>query len=138
MKALRTLVLGSLALAAVACSEGSAPPQAAELARQSSDEGGVTVEVAWNGDLASPTFDVAMDTHTLPLDGYDLSLLAVLRAGADREFTPLSWEAPKGGHHRRGTLRFPPLDAVERGSYIELAIRDVGGVPERTFRWKVN
>jgi hypothetical protein len=54
---------------------------------------------------------------------------------------PTGWNAPKGGHHREGTLTFPatesdgsPVIGPDTRS-IALIIRDVAGVPERTFRW---
>lgn len=82
-----------------------------------------------------------MDTHAVDLDGYDLGQLAVLRTDGGREVRPSGWDAPKGGHHRSGTLTFPataadgsPLIGPTTRA-IELVIRDVGGVPERRFRW---
>ena len=82
-----------------------------------------------------------MDTHAVDLDGFDLKQLAVLRVDG-REIQPAGWDAPKGGHHRSGTLSFPatgsdgrPLITADTRS-IELLIRDVAGVPERVFVWR--
>jgi hypothetical protein len=81
-----------------------------------------------------------MDTHAVDLDGYDLKQLAALRIDGGREVEPVGWDAPKGGHHREGTLTFPatadgrPLVESDART-IELIIRDVAGVPERSFRW---
>lgn len=139
MRALVTiaLVLGALALASLGCG-GGAQPGPEETAQRSNDEREVTLQVTWNGDLESPLFDVVMDTHSVDLDAYDLGQIAALRSGSS-EFTPVGWDAPKGGHHRKGILSFARLDpgAVDAG-YIELVIRDVNGVPERRFRWEVN
>jgi hypothetical protein len=101
----------------------------------------VTVKVSWQGPNAGPIFDVVLDTHAVDLDGYDLRQLAVLRLDGEREVQPIGWDAPKGGHHRQGTLSFPA--AAAGGSpllspstrTVELVIRDVAGVPERVFRW---
>ena len=108
---------------------------------QTSEGGGVTVTVTWQGPGAGPIFAVVLDTHTVDLDGYDLLLLAVLRNGQGLEAQPTGWDAPAGSHHREGTLTFPataadgtPLIGPGAGTY-ELAIRDIAGVPERVFRW---
>lgn len=107
---------------------------------QTNEGGQVTIKVTWSGASAGAVFDVVMDTHAVDLDGYDLAQLAVLRVDG-REVQPSGWDAPKGGHHRRGTLTFPatatdgsPLIAPGMRT-VELVIRDVAGVPERVFRW---
>jgi hypothetical protein len=83
-----------------------------------------------------------MNTHAVDLDDYDLKQLAVLRIDGGQEIRPISWEAPKGGHHRSGTLTFPATDADGRPLIasstrtIELVIRNVADVPERVFSWQ--
>jgi hypothetical protein len=121
----------------------AAPTSAAapsSAAMQMSEGGQVTVKATWQGLSAGPVFAVALDTHAVNLDGYDLKQLAMLRIDGGREVRPASWDAPEGGHHRQGTLTFPPTAAGRPliGSdtrTIELVIRDVAGVPERIFRW---
>ena len=85
--------------------------------------------IGYAGPVA-PTFEVTLDTHSIDLDGYDLAELASLRTD-DGELQPERWNAPEGGHHRSGTLLFPPTESRA----LELVIRAVGDVPERTFRW---
>jgi hypothetical protein len=110
---------------------------------QTSEAGQVTVKVTWQGVAAGPVFSVAMDTHSVDLDAYDLKQLAVLRTDSGREVRPVEWQSPKGGHHRSGTLAFPPNTpdgAALLGTNtrtFELVIRDLAGVPERTFRWSL-
>jgi hypothetical protein len=109
-------------------------------ATQINEGGQVTLKATWQGRSAGPVFTVVMDTHAVDLDGYDLTQLAILRIDGAREMLPVGWDAPKGGHHRQGTLTFPPMAAGRPliGSdtrTIELVIRDVAGVPERIFRW---
>ena len=108
---------------------------------QTNEDGQITVKATWQGRSAGPVFAVEMDTHVVNLDGYDLRQIAVLRTDQGQEIQPVSWNAPTGGHHRSGTLTFPatladgtPLMGPNTRS-IELIIRNVGGVPERTFRW---
>ena len=108
---------------------------------QTNEDGQITIKATWQGRGAGPVFAVEMDTHVVNLDGYDLKQLAVLRTDQGQEIPPVSWNAPTGGHHRSGTLTFPatladgtPLIGSNTRN-IELVIRNVGGVPERTLKW---
>ena len=110
-------------------------------ATQMNEGGGVTVVVEWAGKDAGPQFKVTMDTHSVDLDGYDLTRLSTLRTGGGRETIPLTWDAPKGGHHREGKLTFsanamdgkPLIGPDTKG--LELLIYDVAGVAQRSFNW---
>ncbi len=103
--------------------------------------GPVTLDMVWLSPPDGLTFRVGMNTHSVILDGYDLSRLAVLRTAQGLEIPPARWEAPPGGHHRSGILTFP--SALDDGTPIALdggfvvAIRDVGGVAEQTFAWEL-
>ena len=117
------------------------PTPAGSGATQRSEGGQVTVDVTWGGKETGPVFRVVMDTHAVDLDGYDLRQLAVLRVADGQEVRPSGWDAPKGGHHREGALTFPatfadgsPTLGPSTGT-VELVIRDVAGVPARTYRW---
>lgn len=125
-----------------AASAPGAPGQApAAAATQTSDGGGVTVQVTWDGPASGPVFRVAMNTHSVDLDQYDLRTLAVLRTDQGTEVRPSGWDAPKGGHHREGVLTFPaqgPNGKAVLGQdarAITLIVRGIAGVPERAFRW---
>jgi hypothetical protein len=108
---------------------------------QTNGDGQITIKVTWRGKSAGPVFSVEMDTHAVNLDGYDLRQLAVLHTGQGQELQPGGWNAPAGGHHRNGTLSFPATAASGSpviGSdthIIKLIVRNVGGIPERTFLW---
>jgi hypothetical protein len=119
-----------------------APAAAVSGALTQTNEGGqVTIKATWQGISTGPVFDVVLDTHAVDLDGYDLTQLAMLRIDGAREIQSTSWDAPKGGHHRAGTLTFPATAAdgsaliAPDTRTIELVIRDIAGVPERVFRW---
>lgn len=124
---------------------GSEPGEATEPspATQTSEGGEVTVEVTWKGESAGPVFGVTMDTHSVDLDGYDLGKQTVLRNDRGQQVRATGWEAPKGGHHREGTLSFPEKTAGGEDLIgpdtrkIELVIRDVASVPERRFEWNL-
>ncbi len=109
--------------------------------------GSVTIDVTWEnpGDTTGAlTFSVAMDTHSVELDGIDLGKLAVLRNDQGVELRPQEWDAPPGGHHRSGILLFPARDGAGKpilgtgARSLEMVIRDVAGVKERVLRWEVS
>lgn len=123
-------------------SKTSTASTAAMTSTQSNEGGQVTIAATWQGSGAGTIFTIEMNTHAVDLDGYDLKQLAVLRIDGGTDIHAISWEAPKGGHHRTGTLTFPatgtdgkPLAASDART-IELVIRDVAGVPERVFAWR--
>lgn len=148
MTALRPVhvVLFILAVILAACGQSptgtAAPRTSAEVAGndtvQVSDEAGVTVKVTWAGASAGAVFEVTLDTHAGDLDPLDLAG-ATLRNDRGEQVSDAAWDAPKGGHHRAGALRFSgdaaPLLAGAR--WIELVIPNVGDVPERILRWQV-
>ncbi|MBI4186366.1 MAG: hypothetical protein HY530_02525 [Chloroflexi bacterium] len=109
---------------------------------QSSDEGAVTIDIEWAGNDVqddSLAFAVAMNTHSVDLDSYDLGKLAVLRDGTGQDYRPISWKSAPGGHHREGTLAFPLPESFSQGKpeYVDIVIRDVGA-KERVFRWELS
>lgn len=103
---------------------------------RTSDGGQVTVVVDWTGPAAGAVFDVTLDTHSVDLDPLDLAD-AILRNDRGETLAAQPWAAPKGGHHREGSLAFGgdagPFLAGAR--WIEIVIRGVGDLPERTLRW---
>lgn len=107
---------------------------------QSNNGGQVTIDVEWIGlDGDRLIFTVAMNTHSVDLDSYDLGELAVLRDDEGAEYQPVSWDSPPGGHHRQGELSFSPPASLSRGmtTYLEIVIRDVAGVGERVMKWEL-
>lgn len=101
---------------------------------QSSSGGSVTLEAKLLGHQGdSLVFEIAMNTHSVNLDGYDLRQLALLRDDKDVEYRPVEWSAASGGHHRSGKLVFTHPDQSVKT--LELVIRNVAGVKERILRW---
>ncbi len=112
-----------------------APGAAATLPpEQKHEAGAVTIIASWIPDTSSAK--VAMDTHSVDLDGFDLRQLARLRLDGGGWIGPSAWDAPKGGHHRSGTLTFGSVDpgAIASARVIELQIRDVGAA--HLLRWE--
>lgn len=107
---------------------------------QSSAAGAVTIDLRWLGEKSnSLVFDVAMNTHSVDLDQYDLGKLAVLRDDAAKEYRPVSWKSAPGGHHRSGTLSFPIPDSLTNKTtrFVEIVIEDVAGIQKRVLRWEL-
>ena len=119
-------------------------PEPAERIK-SSRGGNVTIQVIWQGRVNGSdtlSFAVAMDTHSVDLDVYDLGKLAILRNDKGRQVAPIAWDAPPGGHHRSGKLVFPAtvgrISLIDLDTkYVEIVIRDLAGVKEQVLRWNL-
>ena len=80
-------------------------------------------------------FDVAFDTHSGSLDD-DVLAVATLVDDNGNIYKPTLWDGPgPGGHHREGILIFNSTQSMSE--YIELWIKNVGGINERSFRWEL-
>jgi hypothetical protein len=116
---------------------GEAFGAAASNAMQAVAGGGVTAKVTYvnpkSGD--DPRFRVVLDTHSVNLDSYDLKTLSVLRDDAGKNYLPTGVENKGSGHHREVTLIFPKVSP--QAKRLEIVIKDVAGVKERTFRWNL-
>jgi hypothetical protein len=78
-------------------------------------------------------FSVGLDTHSVNLDAYDLKTIVVLRDDTGKIYQPTRVENTGSGHHRETTIAFPKPG----GKKLELVVRDLAGVKERTFRWEL-
>lgn len=97
--------------------------------------GGVTVAATYlnPGEAKEIRFKVALNTHSVDLDAYDLKALSLLRDETGKSYQPTRVEKEGSGHHIQVTLVFPkPSPAPKR---LELVIKGVAKVKERTFRW---
>lgn len=132
------VLLSSAAFIALTPGQSSpAPGRTIQLEGITSEGNGVSV-TAKPFPVASGTpvqFEIAVDTHSGALD-FEMSAIALLQDSNGNTYTPTDWEgSPPGGHHRSGTLAFPALSGNPES--IKLVLREVGGVPERTFQWKL-
>jgi hypothetical protein len=76
--------------------------------------------------------DIKMDTHSVDLN-YDMAAISILEDSEGNTYNALQWNgSPSGGHHRSGTLIFPPVEGST--TYLKLTIPDINGV-DRTFTW---
>jgi hypothetical protein len=153
------LVAAVFALAfAAACHSGgdrAAPapkssPTPSPLTLVDGGEGGVTIQVTWVTPdlLASPemesvgdldlsrhlAFYVRLDADSADLSKYDLGRISVLHDLSGGEYQPEAWlPLNVADDHREGLLIFRKVDLGSEG--VELVIRGVGGVAERSYRW---
>ena len=80
-------------------------------------------------------FEIRMNTHSVPLN-FDLVAASLLKDDQGHEYRASLWNgSPAGGHHRSGVLEFPVIAKDTKS--ITLSIKDIAGVPERTFEWKL-
>ena len=110
----------------------------AQLATRKDSANGVTVTVT-PANLAPGAktwdFSIVLDTHSQDLSD-DLAKSAVLVDERGNESTPIAWEgAAPGGHHRRGVLKFSPLEP--RPKTLELRLNRPGEARPRIFRWNL-
>ncbi len=110
---------------------------AATNSTQSVAGGGVTAKVTFLSSTSAddPRFQVVLDTHSVNLDTYDIKTVAVLRDDTGKSYVPKAIENKGGGHHRESVVTFPKLSPGAKR--IELIIKDVAGVKERTFTWNL-
>ena len=96
---------------------------------------GVTAKVTYlNPQGTEDTrFEISLDTHSVDLDSYDLKALSSLRDDAGKVYQPTKVENKGSGHHRQLVLVFPkPAPGNKR---LDLVVKDVAGVKERSFVW---
>ena len=101
MKTSITILAGSL-FSALLLVNGTISVIASD-ATQSIAGGGVTVKVTYLNPKSSEgaRFQIALDTHSINLDSYDLKTISVLRDDAGNTFSPTSVEN-KGSGQRIG------------------------------------
>ena len=81
-------------------------------------------------------FDIVMDTHSVELD-QNMIVVATLLADNGEEYKPLRWEgAEAGGHHREGVLIWSAIEPMPQS--VEIKVKDIGGILERSFKWDLN
>lgn len=100
--------------------------------------GGVTAAVTYlNPGEVSPAFEIKLDTHSVDLDPYKWERIVSLRDETGKEYGAPVIESSEGsGHHRAGILRFKEVD-ISKATALELVIKDVAGVKERVFKFKL-
>ncbi len=97
---------------------------------------GVTVTATLLKDQPESTaIKLALDTYFVNLIRYDFEELAILRddTGKTYPLTAVEQASPRKLRYRQAVLRFGKVNPDAKT--IELIVKDVAGVKERTFRW---
>ena len=113
---------------------------AAELASQSSEDGGVTIAVKpvdVSAKAATWSFQVSLSTHSQDLNDDLVRTSFIVDRVGNRNALPTGWkgDAP-GGHHRKGVLSFKALAPLPAA--IELRIQRAGEKAPRVYRWDLD
>lgn len=84
-------------------------------------------------DVREWKFTVAFTAHSGDLDQDPIKVVSLVDDKGN-SYEAILWEGPgPGGHHREGTLIFNSISPFPK--FIELKIKGVGGIPERSLRW---
>ena len=103
---------------------------------QTVSAGGVTLKVTYlERTEHEARFSVAMDTHSVNLDVYDLKANSILRDDTGLAMQPTGIENKGSGRHRQTIITYPRPST--RAKWTELAIKNVAGEKERVFHWDV-
>ncbi len=127
------LLLGQLLLIGWVASGRSLAADTSLMRTQSG--GGVTIEVTYLNpqEGGNARFQIAMNTHSVNLDSFDSKTSSVLQDETGKEYRPAKVENKGSGHHRNLVVIFPR----PAGKKLQLLVRDVAGVKERSFRWEL-
>ncbi len=117
--------------AATVAAANAASSTAASLTKTNTANGmTVAVTPKRNAD-GSWDFAVAIDNHSVNVT-QDMVAVSSLTDAAGQIVAPKAWTGdPPGGHHRIGVLKF----GIRPSPPVSLTIRELGGVPARTFTW---
>jgi hypothetical protein len=110
--------------------------EAASSPSQAVAGGGVTAKVILLNPKGAEGPRFVLDPHSVNLDAYDSKNIAVLRDDARNSYVPVALENKGSGHHREASVSFPKISP--ESERIELVIKDVAGVEQRTFVWKLD
>lgn len=141
------LLVGSGANSSASTSSGAISIDQNE---RTNDEGPVTIAFSYMDPSQSSeygdgiAFYTTINTHSVDLSQYQLDKISYLVDSSGNKYTPSGWVESEGsgGHHRSGVLVFSGSDGSGAGilsndRYFEIIVKDVGGIPERTFRWDI-
>ncbi len=98
------------------------------------EQSGVTITVTPIDILSQSKewkFNIAMNTHSVELQDPTKSTVLVNDKG--KEYKPIGWDGLVQGHHMNGMIIFNQITPTPK--FVEIKIRDVGGIPERFFKW---
>lgn len=89
-------------------------------------------------------FTFELNTHSVDLSNLEMDKINSLRDDQSNVYIPIEWREvgdSSSSHHRSGALLFPLTDQggqpiiSDKTKYIEIIIKDLAGIKERTFKW---
>lgn len=102
---------------------------------QTATAGYVTVKATYIAQTEHESrFSVALDTHSVNLDRFELKALSILRDDTGIVLMATAIEKKGSAHHSEAILTFPRPSLKRK--WLELVIKDLAGEPERVFRWQ--
>ena len=143
MKQFHSSALLILVLILTACSATATPlPTDPSSDTRIDQQGGIVIEITplnLNTSTDTLEFDVVMNTHSIDLST-DLVTLSTLSTDTGVTVQAILWDAPRGGHHVSGKLRFPVIKdgtsiLVDAGK-LTLTIVNLDA-PSRAFEWEL-
>ncbi|MDA8234387.1 MAG: hypothetical protein M0Z31_06175 [Clostridia bacterium] len=122
------------------------PPQPVDPAAltKRSDAASVTADITFRNPIDKAgkeelIFEVAFNTHSVPLENYDIANSVILKNDQGKEVaTGFAWEpSSEASHHRTGILKIKN-DGLLTGdtSSLTMILKDLAGVPTREFKWE--
>lgn len=104
---------------------------------QEAEASGVTAKATYKNpdENKNPTFNVALDTHSVDLDRYRFEAVVVLRDDSGNVYKAELISSKGSGHHREASVEFRGAD-ITNAKFVELVIKGVAGVDERVFRFE--
>lgn len=108
---------------------------------RTSEGGSVSVDVTFENPQTREkdplVFEIAMNTHSVNLDTYDLPKQAILKTSDGRQFKDFTEETKGSGHHRTIYLKIKNKGIItSKTKSLELVLKDIAGVPTREFKWE--
>lgn len=105
---------------------------------QTDDQPPVSISVTpieFGIDVQSWKFKISFDTHSGSLDDNPLEVVSLVD-DTGKIYKPSLWNGPvPGGHHIEGELVFDAINPIPK--FVDLKIKNVGGISERSFRWEL-
>jgi len=109
-----------------------------------SDANGVIADVVFltplgQGSEKELTFRVELNTHSVPLESYDIAGSAVVKSSDGEVRQGFSWQpaGEEATHHRSGLLTASNNGVLGPDTkWLILELQDLAGVPVREFRWE--
>jgi len=86
---------------------------------------------------ASTSFFLLIETHSDEFEFYNVQKLSFLRVDGGPLQPAVRWVPSGKGHHLNGTVTFAQ-DLPDGTRNLQLVIKNIEGVPERTLEWQID